>query len=90
LTEETNKIRVFIDKLQERKVFLLDKKKKVDAELKEIDKKLKKHIDRIKKREIEETIILADKVNLSITDIKKILATGNTDKLKEMLKEKED
>jgi hypothetical protein len=87
---EVNKYKDFIDKLLDRKEFLLNRKKIIDAELKDIDKKVKRYKDRLKHREVEETIILANKHNISITDIKNVIKSGDTDKLKELLNEKED
>jgi hypothetical protein len=88
---EENKYNNLIDKLIKRKNFLLDKKKKIENELKETDKKIKKYTDRIKYKEVEDTILLSAKVNLKASDIKKILSKEeNINKLKEMLNEGED
>jgi len=80
------KIEDRIDKLNKRKEFLESKKEKTETELKEVKNKIKKYEEIEKERDIKETLIIAEKTGFKITDIKRILKSGNKEDLEKLLK----
>jgi hypothetical protein len=73
-----------IDKLKQRKEFLLEKKEKIEEELKTINTKILDYEKRMEVREIDDTVILLKKTGLKITDIKRLIKQG---KIQELIEE---
>jgi hypothetical protein len=74
-----------IERLRERKEFLFDRIEKMKKELNQIHNRLKTYERRITKKDIEETIVISNKLGISIKDIKKLMTTVDAENIKALL-----